>query len=371
MLRTLSLASLSLALLAPAGAAQMTWIVDANNGPGAHFTTLPPAIAASSSGDVILLRYGGGYDASGAVVTHGLSIIGSGGSTAILDLDVQVPAGEHVVLRNLVVYTGVSGSYMRFQNCDGSVHLQDVDFIGNGYTNNQLALIDCRLVTFTDCLIQRYSFDSMPVHDCDLVVMRGCQLNNGAGQLGADLVDSRLVSVDSAYYGLPSSPWHPTGRVAMSLSNSVVEFAGDSCVHGQQGNMIQDLGGSQVLVGPTANVALTGVPGVAATIHALGAFLDSASVVDVEVYGATGGIAVLSFGPPLAAALPLWGDSYWLDAPSVTVFDFVWLNGVGAGQWQANLPSTLPPGLSLWLQAAVIDAGGTFALTTPAVITTP
>ena len=35
------------------------------------------------------------------------------------------------------------------------------------------------------------------------------------------------------------------------------------------------------------------------------------------------------------------------------------------------LPTTLPPGLSLWLQAVALSPTGQFRLTTPALVTTP
>ena len=52
------------ALLAGPAVAQQTWIVDAANGPGAHFTALAPAVAAAAGGDRVLVR-SGVYDVSG------------------------------------------------------------------------------------------------------------------------------------------------------------------------------------------------------------------------------------------------------------------------------------------------------------------
>jgi hypothetical protein len=37
---------------------QQTWKVSCNGGPGVHFTDLPPAVAAASPGDEILVYYG-------------------------------------------------------------------------------------------------------------------------------------------------------------------------------------------------------------------------------------------------------------------------------------------------------------------------
>jgi hypothetical protein len=48
----------TVALLAACAHAQSIWIVDAANGPQAHFTDLPPAVAAATDGDVLLVRPG-------------------------------------------------------------------------------------------------------------------------------------------------------------------------------------------------------------------------------------------------------------------------------------------------------------------------
>ncbi|HTF87086.1 MAG TPA: hypothetical protein VK843_01670 [Planctomycetota bacterium] len=96
-----------------------TWIVDQANGPGAHFTTIPPAIAAAAPGDVILVRHGyyGGF-----TLTRGMTVLGQGlveifpGSVAVS----AVPAGEVAALCNF-------RSYVAVDNCTGTVLLQGLD----------------------------------------------------------------------------------------------------------------------------------------------------------------------------------------------------------------------------------------------------
>ena len=85
--------SLTCALvLSGALSAQMTWIVDENNGPGTHFTDLPPAVFAASSGDLILVRPGLGY--RGFSTSKGLSIVGQGSW-------VQPPSNYTIRIENL------------------------------------------------------------------------------------------------------------------------------------------------------------------------------------------------------------------------------------------------------------------------------
>jgi hypothetical protein len=112
-------------------------------------------------------------------------------------------------------------------------------------------------------------------------------------------------------------------------------------------------------------------PPVSGTVTAMGAHIAATGAMDLEVHGAPSGLAVLSFGQAAAMPGPLWGDTYFLDATTVTVFDVVLLDAAGAGSWQTMLPASVPSGLSLWLQSVVIDAAGTFRMTTPSVVTTP
>ena len=65
---------LLLALLASPLCAQRTWIVDANNGPGTDFTDLPPALAAASSGDTLIVRPG---NYQGGTTAKALRILGT------------------------------------------------------------------------------------------------------------------------------------------------------------------------------------------------------------------------------------------------------------------------------------------------------
>jgi hypothetical protein len=78
----------------------MTWIVDQANGAGAHFTDIPPAVAAAADGDTILIR-SGSY--SGFATGKALTVLGEGAvairGTVAPPATAQVEiVGEHVAI---------------------------------------------------------------------------------------------------------------------------------------------------------------------------------------------------------------------------------------------------------------------------------
>src|SRR5687768_7090441 len=93
------IAWLLLGLAAPL-AAQRTWIVDANNGPGTDFVGLQICVDTAADGDTILVR-AGNYSAS---ISKGVTIIGitGPGSSPGVDLKVvNLPAGKTCALKHL------------------------------------------------------------------------------------------------------------------------------------------------------------------------------------------------------------------------------------------------------------------------------
>src|SRR5262245_45261380 len=84
----------------PALAQGKVWVVDDSGGPGVDFTDLPPAIAAASSGDVLLLRSG---TYSKPVLAKGLTLqADQGAAVTVAGLQVEsVPEGERVTISGL------------------------------------------------------------------------------------------------------------------------------------------------------------------------------------------------------------------------------------------------------------------------------
>jgi hypothetical protein len=114
--------------------AQTTWVVDAANGPGTHFTDLPPAVLAAAHGDTLLVRAG---TYNGCTVDKGLRLLGgpgvvvqglSLGSTAALEV-VGIPAGRELVVKGMTLQlSGLFGmvGLMRVTNCAGPVVIEDL-----------------------------------------------------------------------------------------------------------------------------------------------------------------------------------------------------------------------------------------------------
>ena len=103
------------------------WIVDASNGPGTHFTDLPPAIAAAANGDTILVR--SGTYTPFTLTGKGLWIRGAGAATTTVTApagsatDVAIaatPAGSLVQLSGLTLQSptvaGAIGWALEVQN---------------------------------------------------------------------------------------------------------------------------------------------------------------------------------------------------------------------------------------------------------------
>src|SRR5262245_9464821 len=111
------------ALLVSALAAQSAvLVVDPANGPGTDFTSLPAAVSAAASGDV-LLRCRADH---GEIVSDGKGLVlvaDTGASVSLDKLTVQnVPAGASVAVRGVTIDTGPSTpGALTVKDCPGSV----------------------------------------------------------------------------------------------------------------------------------------------------------------------------------------------------------------------------------------------------------
>ncbi|MBL8900958.1 MAG: hypothetical protein JNM84_25220 [Planctomycetes bacterium] len=115
--------------------AQQTWIVDAANGVGAHFLDVPPALAAASDGDTILVR-AGFY--SNAVTSRGVTLLGEGSPTLVagpagVGFDTRavllngLPRGRSFVMRGFRLSGGTYSIGAEIRSCAGHVVLADLD----------------------------------------------------------------------------------------------------------------------------------------------------------------------------------------------------------------------------------------------------
>jgi len=150
----LLVAAVSTAALA---SAQKTYIVDANNGPGADYLDLPAAVKAANHGDVLVLRAG---TYTPTTITKGIAILGRPGAairTGSLfggKLTVTgVPGGQRFRMRGVVVQELMEVESFQITGNSGSVHLEEVDGLTlnaahQGYlwliqANNAVTLASC------------------------------------------------------------------------------------------------------------------------------------------------------------------------------------------------------------------------------------
>jgi len=120
------------------------WTVDDSGGPGVDFTDLPPAIAAASPGDVLLVR-AGSY--SKPIVNKGLSIHADQGAVVtVAGLRVEsIPAGERVTLSGLT-----SPANGLISSCAGMVWIQGCRFQPPAAGGYALQVLDCVDVVLVD-----------------------------------------------------------------------------------------------------------------------------------------------------------------------------------------------------------------------------
>jgi hypothetical protein len=166
------------AVLCVAAAAQSTWIVNSNGGPGVHFPTLPAAVAAAASGDTIIVQ-NDPFNFGGAPFTtnKGLTIVGEGGGARIVtgpQTPIEViglPANE--TFRMVGFSRPIDGAmHVRLDGCAGRVHLEN-------------------LVASEPDIIQLPG-PSILIHQCADVTLRGIV---GFGSPAVQIDASRVVLV--------------------------------------------------------------------------------------------------------------------------------------------------------------------------------
>ena len=152
----------ALVLLSSVGlAAQKTWIVDAKNGKGTHFTDIQPAVNAASDGDTIVVRAGnyGGFHANKSISILGVpgAIVNRGGANPFQALTISGLTADKVIriygLSIAVPIVYPSGPTI--SNCQGRVLLENVSFSGASHglvvrKSKQVWLASCNLVGVLD-----------------------------------------------------------------------------------------------------------------------------------------------------------------------------------------------------------------------------
>jgi hypothetical protein len=225
-----------------------TYVVDVNGGAGVDFTDIPPAIAAASAGDIILV-HPGSY--SSFTLSTGLSIVGSPG-TSTLDIQVaNIVSGPHVALASL--------------------------------SFRKLSISACAVPVLVNDLVKPSSLQSsgvatIEIDACADVRLHGVQVTNAqgfTGRTGLEASSSRVEITASAFHAgqgvnnpFATGVGGPGGIGISCLGDSDVHVSLSSIFGGQGGNSLTGFGyvgdggngGSGIQVADSAKVLVTGRP---------------------------------------------------------------------------------------------------------------
>lgn len=252
-----------LALLAPFAAAQ-TFVVDAANGPGTHFTDLPTAVAAVPDGATLVLRAG----AYGPIVLQGKGLTVVGGAGVMLNgilspaVDVRgLAAHQSFALRGAAMGWALQGpAQVSFTNNAGRVLLEEFrfDYRTSPYLGSFGAALPGAIVAV----------------NCAQVVLRRCTI-----------VGSNAVSATGSAVDLDSCALQGSGSTTVVYHNPV--HAGSPALY---------LQGSEVRV---ASCSLQGGPG------ALPNAMPSPAIVATQSSVQLGGTTSVRGGQPFVTAGPV------------------------------------------------------------------
>jgi hypothetical protein len=368
-------------MCAAALAAQRTWIVDHAARSGSHFTDLPPAVAAASSGDTVIVRQAsGGFVYSAAVVVSGLTIVrepvDSTGTVDIQGLTIRdVPVGQMVTISGLRlggVWIERVPSLVTIESCDsGPVQVTDCAHVAVHMTWLRSAL----------------AYPPPPAVDVKRSYVRFDQawtvefgtLLQWSGILAEDSV---LVATRSHFAGTPATmsvwcqPVSP-GSPAMVLTRSQV-FLGHGCsVSGGQAwcYMIGRVCPGASVAGVGSVLAKDGTVdlgcGTSTTIDPATPYFVSAGaaaaegVVDLRVDGPAGWFAFLaaSFAP--ATRIPTPFGTLGLDPREYVVLAIGQLGPSGTLTVAMPVEPGLPPTTVFAMQAVLLSSAGQPVLTFP------
>ena len=388
---TFPLVSLSLALLSFSVGAQQVYVVDAFNGAGAHFTDLPPALAAVNHGDTIMVRpgnYNPGTVDKGITMVPAKSMWPEIQTTPQQPMVIQnIPAGETFRMAGFSRWSaGAAGGYpffVRVTNCSGEVYLQDLSPTEPTLSYPAMPTVeitDCAYVGMNNCTAYASQGDAVRVTR-STVSMTNCQL----GEL-ASIPCGGGVFADSStlYITEPLINSSYTSSPAIDLVNSVLTLTGTSNAYVQGGydviggTMAQSqpaiaAQGGQIFIDPalplnpfktgpstivgTATVTTKTIPGVFTRYSRLGGSLQ------VNHTAAPGAPMFAGISLAQAPAASPFGP-LWLDLNTTLLYASGTVCHCNE-QFSANipLPLTIPPGTMVSLQGLAL-INGQLSLTT-------
>jgi hypothetical protein len=246
-------AVLALTLAAPAWAS--TWVVDDNAGPGVDFTSISAAVAAASTGDVILVRPGtyGGFTLSSGVLVLGDGNVQVTGPIAITN----VGLGPRATVARMTTRT------ILVSHCTACVTLEDL----------------VTRPTLADVNALGFFFAAIEIATCADVRLRGvdatCLPDDGSGPHALRVDGSRVEITHSLLQGRDGFDQFESfaadggdgmqvrGASDVHLSLSTVR-GGEGADHGKGGDLsgllISDGGAGIRLVDAASKLLVTSVP---------------------------------------------------------------------------------------------------------------
>ncbi|MEM7307882.1 MAG: hypothetical protein AAF682_14480 [Planctomycetota bacterium] len=383
------LTPLALALLP-----SQVWIVDDSGGPGVDFTDLPPAIAAASAGDVLIVR-AGSY--SEAVVGQGITIQADEGALAdAAGLRIEsVPAGESVHIAGLTV-----PSIAWLSDCDGKVWIEDCSFTPPGEVVGEaeaaVTIHDCADVVLVDTTGIGSSLGLMPslqartspglaitqssVHTfgCSFEGGRGTWIESVFGAInaqpspGAAHESGELIALASLFTGGqghasqdPSTLFCERAPGAAGVTALAPLYVRDSSLvggHGGVGGLFSTCPEGEQGP-PFSGDAPVELAGEYVALEVASPVIENGTF-DLTVSGTPGVLAVVGITTAQDAILvPAWGGSLVLQGSPVVLSPVVI---PPAGTLTQTLPlSDLGPGvetLSFYGQVAAVDPVGAFTI---------
>jgi hypothetical protein len=389
----------SILALAAALSAQRTWIVDPENRPGTDFTDLPPAIAAASPGDKVVVRQTFHLVSLNATTDKGITILGPigpidfRGNLAVRDL----PAGQRFVMRDFTMRSvpPLSHALISVDSCAGTVHLEaiGIDPTWAQYLELRIAITDSDHATVRACSTNgQFQPGLTAVRSTVLVI--GSHLTGSYQEwlsptghyrtVAGGFQASSVLAVDSGFHGGwgivvdPFRCWVVQNRSGISLSGGRLALIGPgSAVTGGaapdiptcQGFLFPApaiVGSGVVVADPAAQLAPP--PAVMVTRRAdpvtRSSTASSTGHIDIGVAAQPNAIAA-TFAAPPGTRLPTPFGDLWLDANVLWLIDLAVLDAGGGRSLRLPL-NGLFAGEPLAFQTAIL-AGDTLLLTVPSV----
>lgn len=212
--------------------AQQTFVVNAGGGPGVNFTSLPPAVAAATDGDTIVVQAGPfGEGAVPFTTNKGLTIVGQGGAVPIYTSPSQrvqitgLPAGRSF---RMVGFARIGDGPIEIDvtNCVGDVHLETLvarepDFFFP--TTASITITNCVSVTLREVV----NFGAPAVRiDNSIAVLSQCEL--GLTRIGLGGGPGLVAATSLVDIVQPLFRTGGTGSQAcVTATNSNLRFVGD------------------------------------------------------------------------------------------------------------------------------------------------